>query len=104
MARTIDHQRHQERREAISLAAAELFAHKGFATTTTAEIAKAAGISTGSLFYYFPDKRAIFRAIFERDIDATRELFETHTHTDAPLASIFDVVTALAAPARDELA
>lgn len=104
MPRAVDHQQHRERREAITLAAAALFARRGFAGTTTAEIAKAAGISTGSLFYYFPDKPAIFRAIFERDIPAARELFEAHADSADPLASILDVVSTLAAPARDELA
>ncbi|MGH3913379.1 MAG: TetR/AcrR family transcriptional regulator [Pseudonocardiaceae bacterium] len=102
MARTVDHQQHRERREAITLAAAALFARRGFAGTTTAEIARAAGISTGSLFYYFPDKPAIFRAIFELDIPASRELFQAHVDSDDPAASILEVVSTLAAPARDE--
>lgn len=104
MARTVNHQQQQERREAVTAAAAELFARRGFAETSTAQIAKAAGLSTGSLFYYFPDKQAIFRAIFEQDIAESQRLFEAHADTDDPAASILDVVTALAAPARDELA
>lgn len=104
MARTVNQQRHKERRESITQAAAELFARRGFAGTPTAEIAKAAGISTGSLFYYFPNKRAIFRAIFEQDIPASRRLFEEHLATNDPVASILEVVSALAAPACEELA
>lgn len=104
MARTVNHQQHRERREAVTAAAAALFARRGFTETTTAQIAREAGISTGSLFYYFPDKPAIFRAIFEQDIPASRELFETHAEPDDPAASILDVASTLAAPARDELA
>lgn len=104
MARTVNHLQQQMRRAAVADAAAELFARQGFAETSTAHIAKAAGISTGSLFYYFPDKPAIFRAIFEQDIHASRELFETHEQTDDPAASILDIVATLAGPARDELA
>jgi TetR/AcrR family transcriptional regulator, transcriptional repressor of aconitase len=104
MARTVNQEQQQQRREAVTAAAAELFARRGFAETSTAQIAKAAGISTGSLFYYFPDKPAIFRAIFEQDIAESQRLFEAHADTDDPAASILDVVTALAAPARDELA
>ncbi len=104
MARTVNHQQHRERREAVTAAAAALFARRGFAETTTAQIAREAGISTGSLFYYFPDKPAIFRAIFEQDIPASRELLETHAEPNDPAASILDVVSTLAAPARDELA
>lgn len=104
MARTVDQQRTRQRREAVTEAAATLFAERGFAGTTTAEIAGKAGISSGSLFYYFPDKHAIFRAIFERDIPASRDLVEAHADTEDPVASILDMVTTLAAPARDEVA
>jgi TetR/AcrR family transcriptional regulator, transcriptional repressor of aconitase len=104
MARTVNHEQHQIRREAITSAAAALFAKQGFAETSTADVAKAAGISTGSLFYYFPDKAAIFRAIFEQDIPESRRLFEAHDETNDPAASILDIVAALANPARDELA
>ncbi len=104
MARTVNRAQQLQRRETVTGAAAELFARRGFAETSTADIAKAAGISTGSLFYYFPDKPAIFRAIFEQDIGAYRELFEKHAQTDDPAASILDIVATLAGPARDELA
>lgn len=104
MARTVDPQLHRQRRTAVTEAAARLFAARGFARTTTAEVARAAGISTGTLFYYFPDKQAIFRAIFEQDLPASRRLFDEHADTDDPVASILDVVTELAAPARDEVA
>jgi TetR/AcrR family transcriptional regulator, transcriptional repressor of aconitase len=104
MARTVNKRQQQARREAVTAAAAELFARRGFAETSTAEIAKAAGISTGNLFYYFPDKQAIFRAIFEQDIVESQRLFDAHADTGDPAASILDVVTALAASARDELA
>lgn len=104
VARTVDPERHRRRREAVTSAAAALFAERGFARTTTAEIARAAGISTGNLFYYFPDKPAIFRAIFEQDIPTSRALFEAHADTVEPLTSILDVVSALAAPAREEIA
>jgi AcrR family transcriptional regulator len=104
MARTVNHEQKQLRREAITSAAAALFARQGFAETSTADIAKAAGISTGSLFYYFSDKAAIFRGIFEQDIPASRRLFEAHDESDDPAASILEVVATLANPARDELA
>lgn len=104
MARTVNQQQHRQRREAVTTAAANLFARHGFARTTTAEIAREAGISTGSLFYYFPDKPAIFRALFEQDIATSRALLDEHAETEDPVASILTVVSALAAPSRDERA
>ena len=104
MARTVNHEQKQLRREAITSAAAVLFAKQGFTETSTADIAKAAGISTGSLFYYYPDKAAIFRGIFEQDIPESTQLFEAHAQSDDPAQSILEVVATLANPARDEVA
>src|SRR5205809_981427 len=63
--RKTDPAKHRARRRHIVHTAAQLFATKGFERTTTAEICKAAGMSSGNLFHYFPNKRAIFHAIFD---------------------------------------
>jgi AcrR family transcriptional regulator len=92
------------RRERITLAAARLFGTRGFEATTVADIARAAGLSAGSVFYYFPDKRAVLRAVFERDLPLSQELVERFADADEPVAAILDLVTALAADARDPAA
>ena len=52
-----------ERRKAIVAAAVPLFARKGFAGTTTKELADAAGISEGLLFRHFPSKKQLYEEI-----------------------------------------
>jgi len=52
-----------ERRKAIVQAAVPLFARKGFAGTTTRELAEAAGISEALLFRHFPSKQLLYREI-----------------------------------------
>jgi len=52
-----------ERRKAIVAAAVPLFARKGFAGTTTRELAEAAGISEALLFRHFPSKQQLYREI-----------------------------------------
>jgi len=49
-----------EKKQKIIEAGYKLFCAKGFYNTNTAEIAKEAGVSTGIVYRYFPDKRAIF--------------------------------------------
>jgi AcrR family transcriptional regulator len=57
-------QRRIERRRAeILAAAAQVFAEKGYASTTTREIAQAADIAEGTLYNYFGGKREILLAI-----------------------------------------
>jgi AcrR family transcriptional regulator len=53
----------EERRKAIVNAAVPLFARKGFAGTTTREIAEAAGISEALVFKHFPTKKLLYREI-----------------------------------------
>jgi AcrR family transcriptional regulator len=52
-----------ERRAAIIAAAVPLFARKGFAGTTTKEIAEAASISEALLFRHFPSKKLLYGEI-----------------------------------------
>src|ERR1700757_4873526 len=52
-----------ERRGSIVDAAVPLFARKGFAGTTTREIAEAAGVSEALAFKYFANKTALYDAI-----------------------------------------
>ncbi|MDX3190249.1 TetR/AcrR family transcriptional regulator [Streptomyces sp. MN03-5084-2B] len=94
--RTVDPAKHAAKRRAIVDAAAGCFAEKGFERTTTADICRAAGISSGSLFHYFPNKRAVFTAIFTDDAAETAALLEAAAKTDDPLAALLDVVAELA--------
>lgn len=67
MARPVDHQKRRERRLQILDAAITCFAERGYERTTTAEICRTAGISSGTLFHQFPTKAAILTAIFIED-------------------------------------
>jgi len=51
--------------EAILEAATVLFLEKGFATTSTTEIAKKAGCNQALVHYYFRTKERLFEAIFK---------------------------------------
>ena len=54
-----------DRRRAIVDAAVPLFARKGFAGTTTRELAAAAGVSEALLFRHFPSKQSLYREILQ---------------------------------------
>jgi AcrR family transcriptional regulator len=56
----------EQRRQQILEAAAELFAQRGFAGTTTKEIASAVGTSETVLFRLFPTKDSLYAAILEQ--------------------------------------
>ena len=55
-------------------AALDLFATRGYGSTTVDAIARAAGVSAGLLYYHFENKPALLQAIFEQsltDVQAT---------------------------------
>lgn len=94
--RTVDPEKHRQRRLEIIEAAVELFATKGLARTTTAEICRAAGTSTGNLFHYFPSKQAIFYGMFELDREDWDAVFEAASTDPDPWAALMGVVDRLA--------
>ena len=57
-------------RSALISAARALFADKGYAETSTPEIAKAAGVTRGALYHHFEDKLAVFRAVITEEFVA----------------------------------
>ena len=58
------------RRQELLRAAAQLFRRKGFAATTTRDIAAAAGMQSGSPFYHFESKAALLFAVMEQGMHA----------------------------------
>ncbi|SDM25861.1 TetR/AcrR family transcriptional regulator [Allokutzneria albata] len=101
MARTVDPAKYEAKRLLILDAAAECFARKGFERTTTADICARAGISSGSLFHYFPNKRSVFVAIFELDGRQHTELLDRAGRTEDPVAGLLEVVDGLVRPLSD---
>ena len=59
--------------ERILAAATELFIDRGYERSTTAEIAKLAGVSRATVFWHFGDKRGLFREAFSRLLAPFRE-------------------------------
>jgi AcrR family transcriptional regulator len=52
-------------RAALVAAARRLFGRDGFAATSVDEIAREARLTTGALYHHFPNKTALFEAVFE---------------------------------------
>ncbi|AHV95856.1 TetR/AcrR family transcriptional regulator [Paenibacillus sabinae] len=71
-------------KEAIVQAAAELFSEKGYHRTNTKQIAAAAGVSTGSFYSYFTDKRDVFLDVLKIHSKVMQD------HIDAKVAQLSD--------------
>jgi AcrR family transcriptional regulator len=64
-------ERTEATREALILAARELFTERGYENVGTEEIVRAAGVTRGALYHHFSGKEDLFRAVYE---DVEREL------------------------------
>jgi AcrR family transcriptional regulator len=60
-----EHRGDQATRTKILLAAERLFAEQGYHSTRTKQLAQAAGVSTGLVFYYFSSKQQILDELVE---------------------------------------
>ncbi|PPS41557.1 TetR/AcrR family transcriptional regulator [Chroococcidiopsis sp. TS-821] len=72
----------------------DLFATKGYGAVTMRQIAKEIGVSTGTLYHYFPSKQALFWQLYdelnERDT-ASMNAVLNNTHTlEERITAIFD--------------
>jgi AcrR family transcriptional regulator len=76
--------------EIILDAVAEVLKRDGISGVTTNRIAEVAGVSIGSVYQYFPDKRAIFVALHQRHIEHIDRLIQTKLleNAEAPLEKL----------------
>jgi AcrR family transcriptional regulator len=56
--------RSEATRSALVAAARKLFTERGYAGVSTAEIVEAAGVTRNALYYHFPTKESLFRAVY----------------------------------------
>lgn len=72
-----------ERRKHILRAAEICFARDGFHNTTIADVREEAGVSTGAIYTYFPNKEAMIRALLEMARDERRRQLEAAMNAGA---------------------
>lgn len=66
MPKIVDHEQY---RKELLWKSFDLFAQKGYASITMREIAKELGVSTGTLYHYFPNKEALFLQLIEEQTE-----------------------------------
>ncbi|MBK7893622.1 MAG: TetR/AcrR family transcriptional regulator [Candidatus Promineifilaceae bacterium] len=86
-------------RTTILNSAIQLFAQKGYAHTTTRNIATAAGLSVGLMYHYFDSKESLLRAVFDFAMARIDERITAVLQTSPPdtvipnlLHAIFDLL------------
>ena len=72
----------------------KVFGEQGFQATTVKAIAEGAGISSGSIYTYFPDKEALFKAAVDRGwssfIEKIREINRSRVLREERISLLLD--------------
>ena len=75
-----------EKKDKIIKAGFKLFSEKGYHNTNTTEIANKAGVSTGTVYSYFKDKKDIYVASFEHFLNThLQPLLDDLVNTPKPI-------------------
>jgi AcrR family transcriptional regulator len=85
-ARARQQKAHQRVRREILLAAAGVFAGRGYSAATLADLAEAAGYAPPSLYRYFKSKEEIFSSLVELLLLELQATFELPVERGLPLA------------------
>jgi AcrR family transcriptional regulator len=95
-------------RRDILLAAARVFAERGYAAATLAELAEAAGFAAPSLYRYFQSKEELFRSLIDLLLAEFGATFDAPTDRGLPLGArlggLFEAQARLADHHRNLLA
>lgn len=92
--------RAEDRPDELLDAARDLFLAQGYAATSVAQIAKAAGISKGALYLYFPSKQAVLEGLVKRALvpisgQAIAQAALAHGDLRAALSGFLHIVAAV---------
>src|SRR3954471_24076173 len=79
----MSYMRSEARQRQILSCAKRVFAERGFHVANVSHICEAAGIGRGTLYQYFPNKRAVLTAILRETLDRAKALMERQER-DAP--------------------
>ena len=69
-----------------------MFAAKGFDGASMQDLARAAGMSAGNFYRYFPSKDAIVAALVQRDLDEVQREFTLIIQSPEPRATFLQVI------------
>lgn len=91
--------REKSRKKIIS-AALELFANKGYGSTSIESIARKAGVSKGLIYNYYRDKKSILMAIYDEAMQYGERMMAEHRNDPDPyhrrkvmLEHVFDMTS-----------
>lgn len=78
-----------QRKQEILQAAMRVYVEKGYAASEVSDIADQAGLAHGLVFYYFKNKKNLFRELYEYVMEETRSSTEAFFEQESPVIELF---------------
>ena len=86
---------YDEKREAITGAAAQLFAEKGFAGASVSDLAERCAVSKSLIYHYYSSKEAVLFDVMNEHIDDLLGIIEARAQANDPAKEIHDLTKEL---------
>ncbi|UJF33465.1 TetR/AcrR family transcriptional regulator [Paenibacillus hexagrammi] len=80
----------EQRKQEILQAAIYVYVLKGYSATTLSDVADQAGLAHGLVYYYFKNKKMLFRELYENMMDRSLSYTTTYFERDAPVLEKFE--------------
>ncbi|MBE0009999.1 MULTISPECIES: TetR/AcrR family transcriptional regulator [unclassified Arthrobacter] len=95
MSRPVDREKYEAKRSAIVRAASKQFATLGYQRSTTAGICRAAGVSSGTFFHYFPSKLDALVAVLNSGFKDLQDRLAQLEHDSGGLEAVMSYTSML---------
>lgn len=79
----------EQRKQEILQAAIQVYVAKGYAAATLSDVADQAHLAHGLVYYYFKNKRQLFRELYEYMTDQSLQFTTAYFQQDAPVLEQF---------------
>lgn len=79
----------EQRKQEILQAAVHIYVSKGYSAATLSDIANQAGLAHGLMYYYFKNKKSLFRELYESMMDRSLSYTTAYFEQDAPVLEQF---------------
>ncbi|WP_028547417.1 TetR/AcrR family transcriptional regulator [Paenibacillus sp. UNC451MF] len=83
----------KQRKQEILQAAVSVYADKGYAASEMGDIAAQAGLAHGLIFYYFKNKKTLFRELYEYMMEESERFTKSSFDRDQPDLELFKSYT-----------
>jgi len=85
----------EQRKQEILQSAIRVYVEKGYAATNLNDVAAQAGLAHGLVYYYFKNKRQLFRELYEHMMDQSLRYTTAYFEQDLPVLDQFKQYAAI---------